>query len=209
MMNENQLDALEPPPRDSRMRRRAFAVIAAMVASNVAFVLLYLRSRAGLSTGADAFVLGAILLGGLALLVFGVEPFRRQELRENLGTKAPRFTWRVLLVIAGTLALTIVAWHLIGTPWRAALARGAGVVGYLLVFVSLARLQRLGITPYLRPAWYGFLLAGATGGMVWAQAAGEAPADGIINGTVFCAMHYAYVRWAMRGTAVRAARRTS
>lgn len=153
----------------------------------------------------------AVTVGGGALLfTMGTEPFRRLELRQNIGREAPRLDWRIWLFMAAPLVPTVVLWrYLVGMPWVEALAKVAGIAAYFAVFVPLGRLQRRGIAPYWRPAWYGFLVAGSLAGLVSAAVAGARGVDGLISGNIWALMHYGYVRWAMRGAAEIAAEPTA
>jgi hypothetical protein len=84
-------------------------------------------------------------------------------------------------------------------PWRAAWALAAAFVLYFAIFIPLGRLQKRGISPYYRPAWYGFPAAGALAGLAWAVLAAGPAVEGVVRGIIWSLMHYAYVRWAMRG----------
>lgn len=147
-------------------------------------------------------LLAATVIGAVLLFTIGSEPFRRLKLRQNIGREAPRLDWRIWLFLAAPLIPIVVLGHyLLGMPWSEALANVLGIIVYFTVFVPLGRLQRRGIAPYWRPAWYGFLVAGGLAGLVWAAVAGARAVDGLISGNIWAFMHYGYVRWAMRGAA--------
>ncbi len=207
-------DADPDPPRsphlDPALRRRARLVFATFVAIDLVLVVVYLGNRGGIADGASAILFGASMLAGIGIILFAMEPFRRAELRDNLGQEPVPLGSSVWLPAIGLLVPTAVIWHYaLGEPWRAALGRAAGIVGYFGVFVPLARLQRRGVKPYWRPAGYGFLLAGATGGLVWALVAGRNPLEGVLQGAIYSALLYGYVRWATRSAAIRPAEQPS
>ncbi|HEX8672746.1 MAG TPA: hypothetical protein VF710_12700 [Longimicrobium sp.] len=200
----NAADQDAPALPDPALRRRAFAVFGVFAAADVAFVLAYRANTAG-QVGASMILLGIALLAVPAAIV-AMEPLRRSELRSNLGKEPGAFTWQSGLVALAIAATVVLIFHyVLGVPWRRALATPAGVGAYLAAWVPLARLQRRGVKPYWRPSVYGFLAAGVTGGLVWAAVAGEHPVQGIFKGIWWCAVQYAWVRFAMRNTALQGA----
>lgn len=180
--------------------RRARLIVGSLVVPGL------LIAGAGYARSVDASgwitgsLLAAAVLGGIVVFTVGTEPFRRLELRRNIGREAPKLSWREWSFVIAPLPLAVVLLHYaLGVPWGEALARAAGIIVYFAVFVPLGRIQRRGVAPYWRPAWYGFLAAGSLAGLAWAAAAGARAADGLISGNTWALMHYGYVRWAMRG----------
>ncbi|HEX8321213.1 hypothetical protein [Longimicrobium sp.] len=154
----------------------------------------------GLPTAISVLLAAVGLIGGAWAILWGSEPFRRQELRENVGKPAPAFTPRLVLALLGPMLLVPVVWHYtVGMPWRAGWSLAAAFVLYFAIFIPLGRLQKRGISPYFRPAWYGFPAAGVIAGLAWSALAPGAAVEGVGNGIIWSLMHYAYVRWAMRG----------
>lgn len=198
-LSESQNPIPSPAPD---LRRRARRVLAAFLAVDLLLVLGLWGGNLGLP-GAG-ILLATALLAGLLVIGMGMEPFRREEVRINTaGGEAGAIRWRdALPYLVAPLAVCIPLWHFVmREPWRTSAARAVGILVYLAVFVVLARVQRRGVAPYLRPAWYGFFLAGITAALVWSVAAGEAPLEGIAAGLSAALLHYLYVRWTMRGTA--------
>jgi len=164
----------------------------------------------GLPTGISVVLVAVGLIGGAWAMLWGTEPFRRQELRESVGEPAPAITPRLVLSLLGPMLLVPVVWHYaVGMPWRAAWALAAAFVLYFGIFIPLARLQKRGSAPYYRPAWYGFPAAGAVAGLAWSALAAGPAIEGVGNGVAWSLMHFAYVRWAMRGRAIDSARADS
>ena len=129
----------------------------------------------------------------------GMDPFRRSALRQNAGVEPGNVRWTQLAFYLAPLAACVPVWHIVlREPWRMSIARAVGLGMYLLIFMVLARVQRRGVTPYLRPAWYGFFVPGITAGLAWSVLAGEDPAEGVAHGISVPLVHYLYVRWAMR-----------
>ena len=192
------------------MKRRAWSILGCCL------VLDLLLGAAAYARWIDVpdwtvdLLLAVTVIGGVLLFTMGIEPFRRLELRQNIGHEAPQLDWRTWLFLAAPLIPAGLLLHyLLGLPWSEALAKVVGIIVYFAVFVPLGRLQRRGIAPYWRPAWYGFLVAGSLAGLVSAAVAGARGVDGLISGNVWALMHYGYVRWAMRGAAEIAAEPTA
>ena len=186
-----------PTAPAAALRRRAWFIVSLCTTVNL-FVLLGLwQEWFSTGTGASLVVL-VIAVSGVVVLT-AMEPFRRQELRENVG-KEPGPPRRVLLLLLAVTVPTVPVMHFTsGEPWRVSIARAVAILVYFGVFMTLARLQRHGVQPYLRPAWYGFLLAGVAGALAFILVAGADPADLIIHGFTWSLMHYGWVRLATRG----------
>lgn len=185
------------PPRDPALRRRAWVAVGVCVAVD-AFFLVGLWQK-WFATGLGA----ALLAGGLAVsavvLLAVLEPFRKQELRQNLGN-APAPIGRALLFLLGIMVpagLVLHFWN--DEPWSVSVARPVAVLVYFAVFMGLARQQRRGVPPYLRPAWYGFLLAGQAGALAFIAVAGVDPLEPVVHGITWPLLHYGFVRLNMRG----------
>lgn len=187
-------------PPGSDLRRRARLVFASFLFVDVLLVLGIWGERLGLSDSLANILLGAALLAGVLVVAIGMEPFRRMELRQNVG-KPGNVRWTQLaLFLAVPLAVCVPVLHYVmREPWRVSIASAVGLGMYFLIFVVLARVQRRGVAPYLRPAWYGFFLAGITAGLVWSVMAGIETAEGFAYGISAPLVHYVCVRWAMRG----------
>jgi hypothetical protein len=204
-------DPIHAPGTD--LRRRARVVLAAFVATDVLLALGIWGNGIGLPQSVRTILLLCGMIGALAVIVIGLEPFRRWELR--FAEKAePEVVqgWQVTLFVLGPVLACIPVWHfLTGEPWRASIARTVGLAVYFAFFYALGRLQRRGVAPYWRPAWYGFFLAGITAGLIWSVVAGAEVTEGLATGISGPLVHYAYVRWAMRhaGDTKAADRRTS
>lgn len=170
------------PALSAPLRRRARVIFAAILAADaLVLVVLLVPWAAGL--GVSGSVVGGLLVLSLILgfptLLVGLEPFRKMELRQTVGTEPPP-VGRVLLFVAGPLVPAIPLCHwVLGEPWRASIARSVAILAYFTVYIVLARVQRRGLTPYLRPAWYGFFLAGFSAALVWSVAAGAEPWEGL------------------------------
>jgi GNAT superfamily N-acetyltransferase len=191
-----------PPPPPADLRRRATLVIAAFVVVDVLLVLGLWGDSFGLTGTVRSILLGAALLGGLLVVLIGMDPFRRHELRFAANAE-PEVVhgYQVAGFVLLPLVLCVPVWkYLAGEPWRTSASRAAAIAIYLGIVFVLARWQRRGVAPYLRPAWYGYFLAGITAGLAWSVLAGQEPAEGIAHGVSAPLLHYAYVRWAMRGT---------
>lgn len=151
-----------------------------------------------------------VLLGSaLGLILYAWEPFRRAELREHAGkaiSLRSRDVQKELLGLAVAVLLLppIPLHYILDEPWSHAFGRSAAILAYFLVFIPLGRLQRCGTAPYWRPAWYGFVLAGLAGALVWSVLTGSQFSNGAVHGIVWAFLHYVYVRWATRGAKVAA-----
>lgn len=190
-----------PAPPDPALRRRGLVVFGACVVADVAIILGYRAHKAG-SPGAWMVLVFIALLA--PAIFIAMEPFRRWELRNTLGKEPVAVPWRARLVGVGiAVIMTPIARYMTDTPWRVVLAYFAGTAVYFAILAPLARLQQRGVKPYWRPAWYGFLIAGLTAGLVWAITAGEYLFEGAFKGTFYCAVHYAWARWTTRSAAVR------
>jgi hypothetical protein len=159
----------------------------------------------GFSGTIRSILFGVALLGGLLVIVIGMEPFRRQELHFATKAKPEVVRWyQVAEFVLGPLVLCVPLWkYLLDEPWRASVARAAAIVIYLSIVFVLGRWQRRGVAPYPRPAWYGFFLAGITAGLAWSVLAGQEPSEGVAHGISAPLLHYLYVRWATRGAGNR------
>ncbi len=189
------------PLRSDRRLQTRVAIIIAVCATTAPMLAAGLWGESlRLPTAISVLLVAVGLIGGAWVMLRGTEPFRRQELRENVGKRAPAFTPRGIVVLLAPVLLVPVAWHyLLGMPWRAGWALIGGFVLYFAIYIPLGRLQRRGISPYYRPAWYGFPAAGAIAGLAWSALAGEPAVEGAGTGIIWSLMHYAYVRWATRG----------
>lgn len=198
-MNAADLDA--PAPPDPALRRRALAVLAVCVVADLGIIFGYRAQKAG-TPGAWMVLSGVALLA--PAIFIAMEPLRRWELRNTLGKEPVAVPWRARLVGVGiAVIMTPIARYMTDSPWRVALAYLAGPAVYFAIWAPLARLQQRGVKPYWRPAWYGFLLAGLTAGLVWAITAGEHLFEGAFKGAHYCAIHYAWARWITRSAAIR------
>jgi hypothetical protein len=186
-------------PTGSDLRRKARLVFASFLFLDLLLVLGIWGERLGLSDSLANILLGAALLGGVLIVGIGLEPFRRMELRQN-AEKPGNVRWTQLaLFLAVPLAVCVPVLHYVTRePWRLSIARAVGLGMYFLIFMVLARVQRRGVAPYLRPAWYGFFLAGITAVLVWSVAAGESVTEGLATALAGPLLHYAYVRWTTR-----------
>jgi hypothetical protein len=191
------------PPRPGDLRRRAWLVFAAILVTDLLLVLGMWGDGFGLAGPIRRMLLAAGLIVGLLVIVVGLEPFRRWELR--FAEKAEPETvhgWQVALFALGPLAACIPLWHFLsGEPWRLSIARSVGLGVYFAFFYVLRRLQRRGVEPYLRPAWYGFFLAGITASLIWSVVAGRDVMDSLGTGIAGPLLHYGYVRCATRFSA--------
>lgn len=195
----NKIAPPHPPPTepDAALRRRAWLIVSLCTTVSLFAVLGWWQEWFSTGTGASLLVL-VIAVSGVVVLT-AMEPFRRQELRENAG-KEPVPARRGLLLLLAVTVLTAPVLHFMNAePWRVSLARLVAILVYFGVFMTLARLQRHGVQPYLRPAWYGFLLAGVAAALAFTPLAGVHPADPIIGGFSWSLVHYGLVRLAMRG----------
>jgi|GEM_PF-5059830 len=142
----------------------------------------------------------ALCGGGVALMAFANEPFRQAHLREVF-EKDVQVDWKEeFKFFAVFLLLTPVLLHyVLEEPWSHSWSRSAAILAYFAVFVPLGQLQRRGFAPYWRPAWYGFVLAGLSGGLTWNLLTGSETDMGISAGVTWSLMHYGYCRWSTRG----------
>jgi hypothetical protein len=169
-----------PRPKDELPRlggRRRAVVLAATAVGYVALPAALFGDRVGLQTGAR--VAGAVVATlGFAAIMAALAPQRRAHVERTAG--APPGPLRDIVLFMLVVAVGVVpVWHfLTGMPWAVAVGGGAGMLAYGGVFHTLARIQRRGISPWLRPAGYGFALAGVAGGLVWAAVAGARPVEG-------------------------------
>lgn len=198
LLSESLAPDLSPPP--ANLRRRGRLVVAAFLVLDVLLALGIWGDALGFSGTVRSVSLGVALLGGLLVVVIGMEPFRRHELRFAGSAEPEVVHWYHVAAFALTpLALCVPVWKYLGNePWRTSVARAAAIVIYLSIVFVLARWQRRGAEPYLRPAWYGFFLAGITTGLAWSVLAGQDPAEGIAHGISAPLLHYLYVRWSTR-----------
>jgi hypothetical protein len=199
----NSADHDVPTRPDPALKRRALAVFGACAVADLAIILGYRAHQAGVA-GAWVVLSGVVLLA--PAIFIAMEPLRGRELRNTLGKEPVVVPWRARFIGVGiAVVLTLIAPYVTGTPWRVALAYFAASAVYLAIWAPLARLQQRGVKPYWRPAWYGFLIAGLTAGLVWTVTAGENPFDGIFKGAFYCMVHYAWARWTTRSAAIRQA----
>lgn len=175
--------------------------MASFLALDVLLVLGIWGESFGFSGTMTGILLGVALLGGVLVVVIGMDPFRRHELHYAGSEKPEVVHWyHIAAFLLIPLALCIPVWkYLANEPWRASAARAGAIVIYLSIVFVLGRWQRRGPRPYLRPAWYGFFLAGITAGLAWSVLAGQDAAEGIAHGISAPLLHYLYVRWVMRG----------
>lgn len=186
-----------PPAPDAALRRHARLIVSLCTTVSLFTLLGWWQEWFSTGTGVSLLVL-VIAVSGMVVLI-AMEPLRRQELRENVG-KAPVPARYALLLPLAVAVLTAPVLHFMNAePWRVSIARAVAMLVYFGVFMTLARLQRHGVEPYLRPAWYGFLLAGVAAALAFIPLAGVHPADPIIQGFTVSLMHYGWVRFAMRG----------
>jgi hypothetical protein len=186
-------------------------VFAALFAADALLVLGLWGDAFGLPGPAAGILLAVGLAGGLLVIGIGMDPLRRWELRFATRAEPETVRWyQVALFVLSPLVLCIPLWHyLTGEPWRLSIARAVALAVYLGLFAALGRLQRLGVPPYWRPAWYGFFLAGITASLVWSVAAGQDVTEGLATGISGPLLHYFYVRWATRDALRFAAERDS
>ena len=184
----------EPVHLPSRSgHRRAFWALLIIALAGVEWLLLEIGYER---------VAGTTALGSIASTILVVDMLTPVRMHEGTPQVAVARVVAVILALAGLVSF---AAALAGEPWRIALAQGAGVATYLACYYRLTRWQRRGVMPYLRPAWYGFLIAGACGGIVAAAAAQEPTDRLIISGVIWSLLHYGWVRWATRDSAAAAA----
>lgn len=187
-------------PPGSDLRRRARLLVASFLVVAILLLLGTWGERLGLSDSLASILLGAAMLAAVLVVTIGMEPFRRSELRQNAGKPGDVRWTQLALFLVVPLAVCVPLWHYVmQEPWRLSIARAVGVGMYFLIFMVLARVQRRGVAPYLRPAWYGFFLAGITAGLIWSVVAGTEAGEGFVHGISAALIHYVCVRWAMRG----------
>jgi hypothetical protein len=186
-------------------------VFAAVFAVDALLVLGIWGDAFGLPDPVAGILLAVAVVGGVLVIGIGMDPFRRWELRFATSAEPETVHWyQVALFVLSPLALCIPLWHyLTDEPWRLSIARAVGLAVYVSLFAVLGRLQRRGVSPYWRPAWYGFFLAGITASLVWSVAAGQDVTEGLATGISGPLLHYFYVRWATRDQFRFAAERDS
>lgn len=204
-MVSDELGRPRPSGTDPESKRRVAMLIAVLALTAPLLAVGVFGDALGLRTEVWGPVALVAAVAGTGALFWASEPGRRQELRENVGKPPAAMTWRMVgLLLAPMLPVPFVMHFLFGTPWREAWGIAAAIVAYFAIFIPLARLQRHGISPYLRPAWHGFVVAGIVAGAVGSAVASTTAVDAIIRGVVCSLMHYGYVRWVMRGAASHA-----
>ena len=204
-MMSDELGRPRPSPMDPESKRRAAIMIAVLALTTPLLVIGLFGEALGLRTAVWGPVAVVAAVAGTGALFWASEPGRRQEFRENVGKPPAAITWRVIgLLLALMLPVPFLMHFVLGEPWREAWGIAAAVVVYFGIFIPLARLQRHGISPYLRPAWYGFVVAGIVAGAVGSAVAARPAVDTIIRGIVCSLLHYGYVRAVMRGAAAHA-----
>ncbi|HEY7769199.1 MAG TPA: hypothetical protein VIB55_13620, partial [Longimicrobium sp.] len=151
----------DPVRPDGGLQTRAAIIIAVCATTAPMLAAGVWGESLGLPTAIGVLLVAVGLIGGAWVMLRGTEPFRRQELRENVGRPAPAITPRFVLALLGPMLLVPIVWHYtVGMPWRAAWALVGGFVLYFAIFIPLGRVQKRGLSPYLRPAWYGFPATG-------------------------------------------------
>ena len=195
------------PPRQPvppQLRRRAFYLVGyCVLLSPILAALLWPGALHRWSRPVLLTLAGVVLISGPVLFVL-LRPLLNHEAERSIavarGQPWSATQWRRgLLGGLGVLAASAVLWYLfLDHAWRPPLARAAGIVGYFAVFLPLAQWHRRGISPYWRPHWYGFLLAGLGGAATWTMVASGDLVEGLVGGVTWALMHYGLTRMAMR-----------
>ena len=191
------------PKPTINLQRRAFLILILCSALNLALVAAWVMDFSTMPTALGLALLIIWLLCGVWILLVGLAPFRRLEAEQNVGRTISLS--KALLAIAVASALLALTRRLTGDSWDNALGVGVGVGTYFIAFQLFARIQRIGIVPYLRPAWYVILGCGIAAGIVYAAITDQAIATGAVVGGTWSLMHYGYIRWAMRDVPAPAA----
>lgn len=184
-------------------RRRILGTLAVSVTTSViALILRFGGERMGVPAASAELVSIMLCMAAALVMAVGFEPARRDALSQTVGTPQPSITRAVVLEVLGVSVLVaLVSRFVAGVPWADAIGRFPAIVIYLTVFQILARRQRRGVPPWIRPAGYGFALAGLSGGLTWAAIAGASLGHGAAYGLTGSLMHYIYVRVSTLGAA--------
>lgn len=107
----------DPLRSDPRLQTRAAIVIVVCATTAPMLAAGLWGESLSLPTAISVLLAAVGLIGGAWAMLWGTEPFRRQELRGNVGRPAPAFTPRAVLALLGPMLLVPVAWHYtVGMP---------------------------------------------------------------------------------------------
>lgn len=187
-------DVPDPDAPAPALRQRARLVFAALLVVDFLLVLGIWGDTFGLPGWLATVLLAVALAAALLVVVTGMEPFRRWELRfEGKAEPETVYWWHVALLVLTPLVLCIPVWHYLSDePWRLSIGRAVGLGVYLSVFVVLGKLHPRSQTPYRRPPLYGFFVAGITAALVWSVVADRDAREALATAISWPLVHYLY-----------------